>query len=170
MADVLRDILVAELERLRERTLGTVQGLTREQLLWRPAGSHANPIGFLLWHLARREDYHLQTRIGGGPQLWQTEGWHERFGIDPEASGFGFTPEQVRDFPMPALEDVIAYYTQVRDHTLAYLRASSDVALTGPMPEMPETAIAVYLLARVGHEHEHWGQMDYLKGILPAGE
>lgn len=167
MDNFLRDTLVTDFQRLLTRTLETVQGMTREQLLWRPPGSQANPIGFLLWHVGRREDYHLQTRIGGGDQLWQTEGWHQRFGIDPEASGFGFTREQVRDFPMPSLEDIIAYYSRVRSRTLEYLRSSSDATLQGPMPGMPETPIAVYLLARLGHEHEHWGQMDYLKGIMP---
>ncbi|MBI2886490.1 MAG: DinB family protein [Chloroflexi bacterium] len=170
MDNFFRDTLARELEALRKRTLGTVAGLSRGQLLWRPAGSDANPIGFLLWHLARREDYHLQTRIGGGPQLWQTEGWHGRFGIDPEATGFGFTAQQVRDFPMPGLLDIIGYYYRVREATLAYLLASTDASLQGPMPGMPETPIGVYLLARAGHEHEHWGQMDYLKGIMPAEE
>ena len=169
MDNFFRDALVAELEHLRKRTLETVQGLSRDQLLWRPHGSDGNPIGFMLWHLARREDYHLQTRIRGAEQLWQTEGWHGRFGIDPEATGFGFTAEQVRDFPMPALQDIIAYYGRVRDRTLEYLRASNEASLQGPMPGSPDTSIYAYLQARAGHEHEHWGQMDYLKGVMPKG-
>lgn len=166
MNNFLRHTLVAEFERLKNRSLETVREMSRAQLLWRPAGSDANPVGFLLWHVGRSEEDHPLTRIGG-EQLWKTEGWHQRFGIDPEADGFGFTPEQVRNFPMPALEDIIAYYSRVRDRTLEYLRGSSDSALRGPMPGMPETPIFVYLLSRLGHEHVHWGQMDYLKGIMP---
>lgn len=162
-----RGMLVAEFERLQKRTLETVQGMSREQLLWRPEGTPANPIGFILWHLARREDYHLQTRIGGSPQVWIAEGWDKRLGLDPEETGFGFTPEQVRDFPMPALQDIIAHYQRVRARTLEYLRSSTDASLHQPMPGAPETPVAVYLLARAAHEHEHWGQIDYVKSIIP---
>ena len=168
MENFLRAMLLAEFEHLRKRTLDTVNGMTRAQLLWYPPGPiTANPIGFLLWHAARREDYHLQTRIGGNEQLWQTQGWHQRLGLDPEETGFGFTLEQVQGFPLPPLEEILSYYNQVRDSTLAYLRGSGDAALWQPMPAMPETPITTYLMARVGHEHEHWGQMDYLKSIIP---
>jgi len=35
------------------RLLGSCNGMTRDQALWRPA-PHANNIGFLLWHVAVR--------------------------------------------------------------------------------------------------------------------
>lgn len=167
MPDILCETLISQLESLRQRTLATVSEMTRAQLLWRPAGSDANPSGFLLWHLARREDLHVQERINGGAQVWVTEGWHAQFGIAPEATGFGFTAEQVRDFPMPALQDIIAYYNRVRDTTLAWLATQNDAALLQPMPGVPEMTVWTYMLARVGHEHEHWGQIDYLKGLAP---
>ena len=167
MDNFFRDTLIAELEKLRTRTLGTVAGFTRTQLLWSPAGPVANPIGFIFWHMGRREDMHLQHRVQGREQLWTAEGWNRRLGFDPEETGFGFSPEQVAAFPLPPIEDLIAYYNRVRDATLAYMTGSSDAALQGPMPAAPETSIGVYLLARVTHEHEHWGQIDYLKSILP---
>ncbi|MCX6021955.1 MAG: DinB family protein [Chloroflexi bacterium] len=166
MATVLCDTLLFHFDMLRERTLASVGAMSREQLLWRPAGSDANPSGFLLWHMARREDFHLQTRIGGGaPQIWVAEGWHDKFGIDPEATGFGFTAEQVRDFPMPALQDIIAYYNAVRDRSIAYCSGVDDDALLAPLAVQPDTSVWHYLLARVRHEDEHWGQIDYLKGV-----
>ncbi len=167
MAEYLRDQLLNELERTRKRTLETIEGLTPTQLTWLPATSPGNPIGFLLWHMPRREDYHLQERIQGKAQLWQSEGWHQRVGLDPEATGFGFTAEQVRAFKVPLLEQAIAYYNRVRDATVAYLKSATDPELLGPMPDPPDVSIASYLMLRVGHEHEHWGQIDYLKGIMP---
>ena len=167
MDNFFRDTLMAELDKLRSRTLATVNGFSRSQLLWSPPGPVANPMGFIFWHMGRREDMHLRNRIQDKEQLWTAEGWNRRLGLDPEETGFGFTPEQVTAFPLPRLEDLIAYYNRVRDSTLGYLRGSSDPALQGPMPRTPETSIGVYLLARVTHEHEHWGQIDYLKSILP---
>ncbi|MSQ27920.1 MAG: DinB family protein [Dehalococcoidia bacterium] len=167
MDNFFRDTLLAELEKLRSRTLGTVGGLAPHHLLWAPAGAVSNPIGFIFWHMGRREDMHLQNRIQDREQLWTAEGWNLRLGLDPEETGFGFTPDQVAAFPLPQLADLAAYYNRVRDNSIAYLKASSDVALQAPMPNAPETSIGVYLLARVTHEHEHWGQIDYLKSILP---
>ncbi len=167
MAEIVRDLLLAELERLQKRTLETISEFTQEQLTWLSGQGPGNPIGFLFWHMPRREDYHLQERIQSVPQIWQSEGWHQRIGLDPEATGFGFTPEQVKAFKVPSLEQAIAYYNQVREATLGYLRAATDQTLTSPMPDMPDTSIAAYLMPRIGHEHEHWGQIDYLKGIMP---
>ncbi|MSQ14383.1 MAG: DinB family protein [Dehalococcoidia bacterium] len=167
MAEIIRDLLLSELERLQKRTLETISEFTEEQLTWLPGQSLGNPIGFLLWHMSRREDYHLQERIRGVPQIWQSEGWHQRIGLDPEATGFGFTPEQVNSFNAPSLEQAIAYYNGVREATLGYLWAATDEKLLVTMPDMPDTSIATYLMPRIGHEHEHWGQIDYLKGIMP---
>ncbi len=167
MTEIIRDMLVAELERLQKRTLETMSEFTLEQLTWVPGEQPGNPIGFLFWHMPRREDYHLQERIQGVPQIWQAQGWHERIGMDPEATGFGFTPEQVKSFKVPSLEEAINYYNQVRNATLEYLRSETDQVLLSSMPGTPDTTIAAYLLARLGHEHEHWGQIDYLKGIMP---
>lgn len=167
MAEYLRDQLLNELQRTRTRTLETIASFTSEQLKWFPNATPSNPIGFLFWHMPRREDYHLQERIQAVPQIWQSEGWHQRVGLDPEATGFGFTPEQVQAFQVPPMDQAVAYYNRVRDATLEYLRTATDQQLLGPMPDPPDTSIASYLMLRVGHEHEHWGQIDYLKGIMP---
>ena len=47
------------------RLLGTCEGMTQEEVLWRPA-PYANNIGFILWHVTRAED-NLVTRLGDGP-------------------------------------------------------------------------------------------------------
>ena len=134
MDNFFRDTLLAELEKLRSRTLGTVGGLAPHQLLWAPSGPVSNPIGFIFWHMGRREDMHLQNRIQGREQLWTAEGWNRRLGLDPEETGFGFTSEQVAAFPLPSLDDLAAYYNRVRDNTIVYLKASNDAALQRPMP------------------------------------
>ena len=170
MDNFFRDILIAELHKVRTRTLSTIDGWSRERLLWYPPGGPvANPTGFLFWHMARREDMHLQDRVQQQDQLWRIEGWDKCLGLDPEETGFGFTAAQVRDFPLPPLAELTAYYNRVRDATLAYLEATTDAALLGPMPALADNSIGVYLLARVTHEHEQWGQIDYLNSIIPPG-
>ena len=42
------------LSQAQQRLLVTCDGLTDAQAAWRPA-PHANSIGFILWHVARRK-------------------------------------------------------------------------------------------------------------------
>ena len=55
------------LEQVEIRLLGTCEGMTQEEVLWRPA-PYANNIGFILWRVTRAED-NLVTRLGDGPPL-----------------------------------------------------------------------------------------------------
>ena len=67
------------------RLMATCDGLTAEQMAWRPAPT-ANNIGFILWHLTRNEDARIsrtagrQGDLGLRQDLWVTGGWFERFG------------------------------------------------------------------------------------------
>src|SRR2546426_9469935 len=135
MAEPLRDLLVSQFESAQKRTLDTMSQIKSSQLKWLPGDRPGNPIGFLFWHMPRREDFHLQQRIQGLPeQLWQSEGWHQKAGLDPEATGFGFTPEEVRAFQVPPMELALGYYNRVREETLEYLRRPPDQHL---LPNMP---------------------------------
>ena len=75
MNEFIEDALIKEQEYL----LGTVQDLTPEELAWRP-GPEANPIGWILWHMLRVEDFWFQFFIQRELELWEKEAWHEKFG------------------------------------------------------------------------------------------
>ncbi len=72
-----------------------VEGLPLEDLTTPPA-PHANPIAWLIWHLARVQDDHVADVLGV-EQLWVTGDWAHRFGLDPDPSntGYGHGPEDV---------------------------------------------------------------------------
>ena len=57
-----------------------LQGLSPEELAWQPAPG-ANSIGWILWHMTRVEDMWIQFFAQFGAELWETEGWHEKFGL-----------------------------------------------------------------------------------------
>ncbi len=50
------------------RLLGTCQGLTQDEILWRPT-PYANNIGFILWHLTRAEDNVISNLDSPEPPL-----------------------------------------------------------------------------------------------------
>ena len=55
--------------RITELYDGVADGLDDETLHHRPGGT-GNPIGWLLWHLARVQDDHVAT-LAGTPQVWE---------------------------------------------------------------------------------------------------
>ena len=56
------------LEQVQIRLLETCEGLTQEEVVWRPA-PYANNIGLILWHVTRAED-NLIPRLENGSTLW----------------------------------------------------------------------------------------------------
>ena len=41
----------------------------------------ANPIGWILWHMLRVEDMWFQFFIQRQTEIWEREGWNEKFGL-----------------------------------------------------------------------------------------
>ena len=56
-----------------------VKGLSAEALNAHPCG-HPNSIAWLLWHAGRQMDMQLST-LNGQPQVWETQGFRERFNL-----------------------------------------------------------------------------------------
>ena len=90
LGQVIKDVL----GRNEEYMLAAVEGLSDEELHQRPA-PESNPIGWLMWHLSRVQDFAVSS-MGGQETVWVREGWHERFGMapDPAYRGNGDTNEQ----------------------------------------------------------------------------
>jgi len=134
-------------------------------LIWR-AGPEANTIGWTLWHMLRVEDMWLQFFIQRQPELWEREGWHEKFGLPTRDNGFGHSPEQVANFPALDLANLLRYGAAVRSGTLDYLGGLApedfDVA---PRQQRPELTVGVLFRQVVGELYQHLGQIAYLKGL-----
>jgi len=64
--------------------------------LTEPPASGANPIAWLVWHLARVQDHHI-VEILDTDQLWVGGDWAPRFGLGPGPgnTGYGHSPEEV---------------------------------------------------------------------------
>ena len=66
-----------------------VKGLTQAEARWQPT-LHTNHIAWLVWHAARAEDSWI-ARFQQSSQVWNAEGWANRFQMDPVSIGFGHT-------------------------------------------------------------------------------
>src|SRR5215470_16041701 len=73
-----RDLVIDGLGRVEEDLKRALDGLSAEQLAFRPA-EHSNSIAWLVWHLTRVQDDHM-SELAGRQQAWIEDKWHERFG------------------------------------------------------------------------------------------
>lgn len=163
--EFIEDALAKEHEFLME----AVQDLTPEELAWR-AGPEANPINWILWHMLRVEDMWIQFFIHSQPEIWERDGWHEKFGLPTRDNGFGHTPEQVAQFPTLDLRELLNYGEAVRAATLAYLKelAPEDYEVV-PRERRPEMSVGDIFRQITGEFYQHQGQISYLKGLIRSG-
>src|SRR5689334_17892003 len=116
-----KDLIVDGLNRVDEDLRRALDGLTPEQLVFRPA-EHANTVAWLAWHLTRVEDDHV-SELAGRPQAWITDAWHERFGKpgDMGDTGFGYAPSDVAELRPSSASLLVDYFAAVRTRSLEYL-------------------------------------------------
>ena len=82
------------LERTATAITRAMDGLTPEEVAWRPS-TECNSIGLILFHAARSEDSFVQGRIRGVPQIWESERWYEKLNMAASDTGSRYTREQV---------------------------------------------------------------------------
>ena len=146
-----------------------VSDLTPAELAWR-AGPEANPIGWILWHMLRVEDMWFQFFIQRKPEIWERDGWNEKFGLPTRDNGFGHTLEQVTEFPALDRDELVRYGDAVRGETLEYLKglAPDDFNLV-PREQRPEMSVGAIFRQVVGELFQHQGHISYLKGLQRPG-
>ena len=165
----LNEFIEDALNKEHDFLMEAVNGLTPRELLWR-AGPEANPIGWILWHMLRVEDMWIQFFIQTKPEIWERDGWHQRFGLPTRDNGFDHTPEQVASFPALDLTELIKYGDAVRAATLAYLnRLGPEDYDRVPRERRPEMSIGAIFRQIVGEFYQHQGHIAYLKGLLRSG-
>ena len=146
------------------RLLATCDGLSQDRVLWRPA-THANNIGFILWHVGRVEDNRVSV-LGRERSLWESQGWHEKFEQPVDAPDPG-DRMGLRALPLPSLSILTGYLRAVHRQTLEFLPTlTPDRLNTSPDPSDPQLTVAASLRHLITHKNNHHGQVDYIRGLL----
>jgi len=165
----VRDFAIHSLDEVQEVLTRSVDSLTQEELMSQPRPG-ANNIAFMLWHMARVEDWFLHYLFQRVPQLWESGRWHEIMGLpeNPKVTGFGYTAEQVASFPSVQVRNLMAYIEAVRADTLEYLRnvdtARIDEEVTSRF--FDEASIGSLISHLVVELAQHVGQIAYVRGLL----
>ena len=166
----LYEFLEDAFNREHQLLMEAVQDLTPDELAWQP-GPDSNPIGWTLWHMIRVEDMWLQFFAQRHSEIWERDGWHEKFGLPTRDNGFGHTIEQVAGFPALDLATLLQYGSAVRTATLEYLqRLKPEDFNATPWSDRPniwwhDFTVGAMLRQITGELYQHLGQIAYLKGL-----
>ncbi len=162
----LKDFIIAALDRARQATLKTIDGLEYDELKWRP-GPGANSIGIILLHQARAEDMFIQTRVLRKPQVWETEKWYERMNLQAGETAAHMTAEQVNSFRVPEARLIVSYGDAVRAGTVECLNGMPSEGFDRIInsPRLGDISIGAFFTLVVFHTSEHAGDISYLRGL-----
>lgn len=145
-----------------------VKDLTVEQLCQRPT-SDANPIAWLVWHMARVQD-HQGSELIGSEQLWVTGDWAPRFGLepDPDNTGYGHTSAQVASVRPESPDALLEYLDAVDARMRAFIGGLSERDLDRIVDRRwdPPVTMGVRLVSIVDDCLQHAGQAAYIRGLL----
>ena len=143
-------------------------GLSPTELLWQPDPA-ANSIAWLVWHLTRVQDVHV-AGVGGVDQVWNSQGWADRFDLPyARASiGFGHGPADVAAFGVSDRTLLLGYHAATQAMTRTVVEALDFADFERIVDERwdPPVTAAVRLVSVVDDTAQHTGQISYLRGLL----
>jgi hypothetical protein len=167
----IAELLADAFERIREVTHEAVDGLTADQLAFRPSGP-ANSVSWRVWHLSRVTDDPVAD-AAGTEQVWTSAGWADRFALplEPSETGYGHDSGQVAAVRIGSAELLTAYYDAVHQRTLSYVRELTDPDLDRIVDKRwdPPVSLGVRLMSVIADGLQHAGQAAYLRGIIEGG-
>ncbi len=119
------ELLRQQLHTVNLRLHHTAAGLTAEDLVARPLPG-VNPIGFILWHMVRSQDWAINTAVRGRPELIERDPWRATPLAYP-GIGTGFDlDEAAAAAGRFGVEELLAYADAVHADVLTWLDSISE--------------------------------------------
>ena len=140
--DTARDLLLDGFGRIRDGVPEVDDGLSVDELLWRP-DAEANHIAWLVWHLARQQDDQV-AHLVGEQSAWLGDGWV----ADPGLFG--------------------DYHAAVHDRTAALVQGLDAEGYERVVDAHwdPPVTVAVRIVSVLDDAAKHLGQAEYVKGLV----
>ena len=165
-----KDILIDAYGRIQEEVHAAVDGLSPDELHARPAVD-ANSVAWLVWHLTRVQDDHVAD-AAGLDQVWLSQGWEKRFGLDlpRRDTGYGHSSTQVAKVRVESGELLSEYYDAVHEQTLEFVRglAAKDFERIVDERWDPPVTLGVRLVSVLSDDLQHVGQAAYVRGLVQS--
>ena len=127
-------MLAQQLQTVNLRIHHSALDLTPEELVAQPLRG-VNPIAFLLWHMARSQDWAVNTAIRDVPEVIRRKPWHgSPLAVPGTGTGFDLKEATVAAARFE-LADLLRYADAVHGDTLAWLR-TVDEAMLDHIPDV----------------------------------
>ena len=166
--DTARDLLLDGFGRIRDGVPEVVDGLTVEELLWRP-DPQANHIAWLVWHLARQQDDQV-AHLADERSAWLGDGWVERFGLPyaRDAHGWSMSSADVGRFTVSDPGLFAGYHAAVHERTVALVEELDAAAYARIIDRSwdPPVTVGVRIVSVLEDAAKHLGQAEYVRGLL----
>lgn len=160
------ELIIDAFGRIKEVVHTTVEGLSIEDLKYRPANL-ANSIAWLIWHLSRIQDDHI-TVLSESEQIWD-KNWYKEFALPfkENATGYGHSSQDVVAVQTNA-KLLLGYYDAVHIHTVSYVQGltSDDYKEIVDKRWDPPVTLGVRLISVISDNMQHAGQAAYIRGLL----
>lgn len=161
------DLLIDEFERVRDTLYPAVNGLSIEELAYRP-DDDSNSIAWLAWHLTRIQD-RLVSSLAGSEQVWTEKEWFDRFSLDldREDTGYGHDAATAGKVTSSAAT-LLDYFEDVHQRTVGWIGSLDDAALSKVVDEasVPPSTVESRLVDAIVDDLQHIGQAAYVRGLL----
>lgn len=160
---------------VHQQILKVVDGLSDEQLAWRPL-PRAHSLGWTLWHLARTADTFQASVPDPSPrsQIWEADHLAGRWrlptvlmgtnglgtGVDDDAAATLDPPDKgaLVDYAKKAFAALDAIVDRLdepfwcREHTSSFFDGTATIGRS--------------VVAGMAHDSRHLGEMEYIKGLM----
>ncbi len=148
------------------RTLNqAVETMSEEDMVWRPFPETPSA-GYYLWHVARVQDALIHKQILNRPEIYETHGYYQQFGLPLADTGQDYTATQRAHFQEPPKADLLEY---LRLTFQAVLRTIDEL---GPEGLDIETRGGMqhnrYLIILTTHANLHAGAINHIREVLAA--
>ena len=155
------DVIVSALEHNWDMVDKALEDLDDATLARQPA-EDCNSIAWLLWHMYRVVDTIIHAPRSK-PQIWNEEGWQDKFGMSEDEGrfGYGWSAERVGAWEAPPRDILFGYAQAVQSRTRDYIGnlGSSDLELTWAPPSGQPRTVSSSLSLLVYDNIAHGGQM-----------
>ena len=164
------ELLSDAFDRVRESAEAALEGLSPDDLAHRPTPD-ANPIGWLVWHLARVQDDHVAgvATVEGSEQVYTAAGFADRFALpyDVDSIGYGHSSDDVGAGSWEA-GLLLDYLDAVHRRTRDFLAGLGEDDLDRVVDEHwdPPVTLGARLVSVVNDDTQHVGQAAYVRGLL----
>ena len=162
----VNDLLRQQFKECNEWLGATMQGVTKDQAHWKPAGT-ANPLGASYVHILLTQDIVANEAIKAGARMYTTT-WANKVGVSelPPAEEVTAWAQWARLVKVD-LEALAAYGQAVQTSVDQLLTALTETELgrTVVTPFGSSTVQSLVSRAIIGHTYSHTGEIASVKGL-----